>query len=642
MRDLVLFAILGVGAGAAYALLALGIVLIQKGTGAVSFAHGAVAGVAAIYFAVSTDKGTAVPVAIATALIAAGVGGVVFYLLVMRPLRDAPLLARIVSTLGLMVVLGGLATKVWGSPSVVAPAIFPSTSIEIFGVAFGIDRLYLLGTVVVLAGVLWAVYRFTVFGIATRAAAESERGAMLLGYSPDLIGAVNWGLGSMLAALAGVLIAPITTLDIATLTLLVVPALAAALVGRFSSFGVTAAVAIAIGMGQSLLTRYWQQAGVNDALPFVIVIVAMVIAGQLIPSRGSAETRRLPLAPSSLGSPVGWIALAGLTVVGLLTLSGSYQAAISTSMIFTILALSVVVVTGFVGQISLAQMAFAGVGGFAVSKFAVDLGIPFPLPILLGVLVAVPIGVLLGLPALRIRGINLAIVTLGAAVAISGVVFQNASWTGGARGSQVPVPEIFGFSLDAVAHPIRFGLFAMLVTALMIWLVMNLRRSASGRRMLAVRSNERAAALAGIDVAQTKLQSFALSAAIAALGGGMLAYQLGAVSFDRFAPMASIMLVAIVYIGGIATVKGAVFAGVITNGGVLYVLLSGVGGIDSWWIVISGVALLATAVLQPDGATVALEQQIRALRTRVARKNVREPDLSGARKTDGGETNVVI
>lgn len=642
MRDLLLFAILGIGAGSAYALLALGIVLIQKGTGAVNFAHGAIAGVAAIYFAVSTDKGMGIPTAVITALLGAGVGGVLFYLVVMRPLRNAPLLARIVSTLGLMVILGGLATKIWGSPSVVAPGIFPNDSIEVFGVAFGVDRLWLLGVVVVLATGLWAVYRFTTFGIATRAAAESERGAMLLGYSPDLIGAVNWALGSMLAALAGILIAPITTLDIATLTLLVVPALAAALLGRFSSFGVTAGVAIAIGMGQSLLTRYWQQAGVNDALPFVIVIVAMVLAGQLIPSRGSAETRRLPLAPAGRPSGTGWGVLAALVIVGLVALNGSYQAAISTSMIFTILALSVVVVTGFIGQISLAQMAFAGVGGFAVSKFAVDLGIPFPLPILLGMLVAVPIGVVLGLPALRVRGINLAIVTLGAAVAISGVVFQNADWTGGARGSEVPSPEILGFSLDAVAHPVRFGLFALLVVAIAIWLVMNLRRSASGRRMLAVRSNERAAALAGIDVSQTKLQSFALSAAIAALGGGMLAYQLGAVAFDRFAPMASITLVAIVYIGGIATVKGAVFAGVITNGGVLYVLLSGAGGIDSWWIVISGAGLLITAVLQPDGATVALEQQIRALRERVARKNVRGPGLTGPRKTDGGETNVVI
>jgi ABC-type branched-subunit amino acid transport system permease subunit len=642
MRDLLLFAILGIGAGSAYALLALGIVLIQKGTGAVNFAHGAIAGVAAIYFAVSTDKGMSIPTAVVTALLGAGVGGVLFYLVVMRPLRDAPLLARIVSTLGLMVILGGLATKIWGSPSVVAPGIFPNDSIEVFGVAFGVDRLWLLGTTVVLATALWVVYRFTTFGIATRAAAESERGAMLLGYSPDLIGAVNWALGSMLAALAGILIAPITTLDIATLTLLVVPALAAALLGRFNSFGITAGVAIAIGMGQSLLTRYWQQAGVNDALPFVIVIVAMVLAGQLIPARGSAETRRLPLAPAGRPSGTGWGVLAAAVIVGLIALNGSYQAAIATSLIFTILALSVVVVTGFIGEISLAQMAFAGVGGFAVSKFAVDLGIPFPLPILLGMLVAVPIGVVLGLPALRVRGINLAIVTLGAAVAISGVVFQNADWTGGGRGSEVPSPEILGLSLDAVAHPVRFGLFALLVVGVAIWLVMNLRRSASGRRMLAVRSNERAAALAGIDVSQTKLQSFALSAAIASLGGGMLAYQLGAVAFDRFAPMASITLVAIVYIGGIATVKGAVFAGVITNGGVLYVLLSGMGGIDSWWIVISGAGLLITAVLQPDGATVALEQQIRALRDRVARKNVRGPGLTGPRKTDGGETNVVI
>ena len=147
--------------------------------------------------------------------------------------------------------------------------------------------------------------------------------------------------------------------------------------------------------------------------------------------------------------------------------------------------------------------------------------------------------------------------------------------------------------------------------------VVNLRRSPFGRRMLAVRSNERAAAVAGINVVSTKLQAFALSAFIAGIGGGVLAYQLGAIAFDRFTPMASITLLAIAYIGGIATVGGAIAAGVIVNGGVLYVLLSNVGGIASWWLVISGAALLLTAVTQPDGIAVAMGQQAAWLKQRL-------------------------
>lgn len=616
MSDFILFAILGIGAGAVYALLGLGIVLIQKGTGAVNFSQGTIAGVSAIYFAVATNEGTPVIQAFITAVLTAAVGGVVFYWLVMRPLREAPLLARVVSTLGLMVLLQGLAGKIWPSPSVIAPPLFPTDSIQVFGIAFGADRLYLFGVVIILATGLWGVYRFTTFGRATRATAESERGAMLLGYSPDLIGAANWAAGSALAALAGVLIAPVATLDINTLSLLVLPALAAALVGKFSSFGVTTIIAMVIGIVQSLLTNYWQQPGVNQAFPFLIVIAAMVFAGTLIPERGSLSTRRLPLAMDKAFRPVPWGILVALLLGGLIFLNDAYKGAITTSLIFIMIALSLIVVSGFVGQISLAQMAFAGVGGFAVAKFAALSAVPFPIPILLGALIAVPIGVMIGLPALRVRGINLAVLTLGASVAISAAVFQNSEWTGGASGSPVPSPELFGLSIDAVAHPMRYGIFCLVMVGIGVVAVSCLRRSPSGRRMLAVRSNERASAVIGINVSQTKLVAFALSSFLAASGGGLLAYQLGAVAFDRFSPMASIMLVAIVYIGGIATVNGAIFAGLITTGGIVYAVLNHIPGVGDWWIIFSGAVLLITVVTQPSGAAVALDEAVTAVRAK--------------------------
>lgn len=616
MTDILLFAILGTGAGAVYALIALGIVVIQKATGTVNFAHGAIAGCAAIYFGVATGDGTPHLQAAVTAIIAAGLGGLVFYMLVMRPLRHAPLLARIVTTLGLMLVLQGLATQIWKVPTVIAPAIFPTNTINVFGVNFGVDRLFLVGTAVALTVGLWALYQFTRFGTATRASAENERGASLLGYSPDLIGGVNWMLGSMLAALAGVLFAPITALNITTLSLLVVPALAAALVGRFSSFGVTTAVAIAIGMAQSILTRFVTQPGINDALPFVIIVVLMIVSGRLIPSRGTVVVSRLPLAPAVHRRALPLMVIAGVVILGLVFLSNTFRGGISTSLVMTILALSVVVVTGFVGQISLMQMAFAGIAAFVVSKVAVEMGIPFPLPIIIAAIIVVPVGVLLGLPALRVRGISLAVVTLGAAVAISSFVFGNVAWTGGVDGSQVPSPTLFGWSVDAVTHPVRFAVFALVVTLALLAGVMNIRTSSFGRRMLAVRSNERAAAAAGVDVSQTKLQAFALSAFIAAIGGGVLSYQIGAVAFTRFVPLASISLLAVVYIGGIATVYGAVVAGVIANGGVLYVLLQSVEGISSWWIVLSGALLIFNAILQPDGIAVALRGQWQWLRSK--------------------------
>jgi ABC-type branched-subunit amino acid transport system permease subunit len=303
-------------------------------------------------------------------------------------------------------------------------------------------------------------------------------------------------------------------------------------------------------------------------------------------------------------------------------------------------ALSIVVITGFVGQISLMQMAFAGVAGFMTSVFAHSAGLPFPLPVVLSALVAIPVGIVLGLPAVRIRGMALAVVTLGAAVTVNSVVFQNPSWTGGGLGKPVPSPTLFGLSLDPGAHPVGFGIMVLVITVAMILGVSSLRASASGRRMLAVRSNERAAAAMGINVAQTKLQAFAISAALAGLSGSLLSYQLGNVAFDRFDPVASLTILAVVYIGGIATVSGAVIAGLIVNGGLLYVWLNQFGGVSSWWTVLSGVLLVMTAITQPDGVSVAASQQLAWLRRHTSLSRGPAARAQPARTAAGGVAQV--
>jgi branched-chain amino acid transport system permease protein len=358
--------------------------------------------------------------------------------------------------------------------------------------------------------------------------------------------------------------------------------------------------------------------GVSDALPFVIVIVAMLMSGRLIPQRGTLSLARLPLASPPHLRPIRFIAVSVITVVILALVGSNYQAAITTSMITVIIALSLVVITGFIGQISLMQMAFAGAAGFLTSTFAVNAGLPFPLPTILATLVALPIGIALGLPAVKIRGMALAVVTLGAAVAVNSVVFQNPAWTGGGLGKPVPSPSIFGLSLNPGSHPVAFAVFVLIVMLGAILAVSSLRVSPSGRRMLAVRSNERAAAAMGINVPLAKLEAFAFSAMLAGLSGSILSYQLGNVAFDRFNPIASLTILAVVYIGGIATVSGAVVAGIIVNGGVLYVVLNHIGGISAWWTTLSGVLLVATAVTQPDGVSVAWAQAYARIRKRMA------------------------
>ena len=208
------------------------------------------------------------------------------------------------------------------------------------------------------------------------------------------------------------------------------------------------------------------------------------------------------------------------------------------------------------------QAAFAGVGGFVLAKTLAHHGLPFPVALLVAGLAAVPLGLVIGIPALRIRGINLAVITLGAAVALDSLFFNNVSVSGGLSGTSVPPPHLFGLNLGIEGTrqgdfpTVAFGLLALGVFVLLAILVTNLRRSPTGYQLLAVRGNEPAAAALGINVAGTKLLAFALSAFVAGVAGGLMGYQQGQLSPASFTVFVSITLLAIAYIGGIATVSG--------------------------------------------------------------------------------------
>jgi branched-subunit amino acid ABC-type transport system permease component len=633
MSNFVLYLLLGLGSGAAYALVANGIVTTYKGSGILNFAQGGIAMFAAFCYVALLNAGTAKVLAVVIVVAGAAIGGALIAVGVVRPLRNAPVLAKVVATLGMLTAFQGLAALIWGSDTKLVPALFPTSSITLFShTRLGVDRLYMLGAALIISALLWAGFRFTRLGLGTQAASANERGASLLGFSPTGIAAINWALGSALAALAGIMIAPLTGVDEQQLPLIVFPALAAALVGRFSSFGIVTTAAVVIGMVQSELLNLWSQQGVQTAAPFIVVIAVMVIAGRGLPTRGSVSEGRPPRAPAGLVRPLTFVVAIGAAVVLLATFNATYQGAMATSLATAVMALSVVVVTGYVGQVSLMQMTFAGLGGFITAKMAYNLGVPFPLPIIIAAILAAPIGAMLGLPALRVRGMSLAVVTLGAAVAIDAILFQNQSWAGGSNGVQIPSPSLAGFSLDPFNHPMRYGTMCLVGLVLMALLVSNVRKTALGRRMLAVRSNERAAAVAGVHVPAVKLQAFMLASLIAAIGGGLLAYSnpYFEVGTGSFGALPAITLVTIAYIGGIASISGAILAGLIASGGVLYVALSGIHGFDNWYVLVSGVGLLITVIQQPDGVAPFNQRMIQQLVQKVKGLRAPQPQVAVA------------
>jgi ABC-type branched-subunit amino acid transport system ATPase component/branched-subunit amino acid ABC-type transport system permease component len=622
------FLLLGLGNGATFAALALALVLVYRSSGVVNFASGAIALLTAYFFSFlrkgemllpipglpeSVDLGGPVPVAFAitlSTLFAAAVGALL-YLAVFRPLRSAPAVAKAVASIGVMVIIQGLLAQRLGTTPVAVDAIFPRRSYELAGVRLQGDRLWFAVTLLALTGVLTLLYRRTRFGLATQAVASTEKGAYVSGLSPDRIAFANWAIGSAAAGLGGVLISPIVPLVPAAYTLFIVPALAAALVAGFTSLVVAVVAALGIGMVGSELANlqtqhaWLPQRGLAELLPLVLILIYLVVRARPLPQRGTVVLRALGRAPRSRHLTVAIVAAAGVGVVVLLGTSGSYRAGAVMSMIYGILALSLVMVTGYAGQVSLVQVSLAGVGAFSLSRLTVEWGVPFPIAPLLAASAAAVIGVVVGLPALRVRGLPVAVVSLALAVALDAIWFTNPELNGGVGGGQVEQPSLFGLDLGVgvgKAFPrVGFGLVCLVVLLLSGIAVALVRRSRFGAAMLAVKANERAAAAAGINVNRTKLAAFACGAFLAGLAGSLLAYLQTLAAPDTYNAMTGLGFFATAYLAGVTSVLGGVVAGFLAAGGLSYVALNQWFELGGWFTVLTGVGLVNMAIRRPEG-----------------------------------------
>ncbi|MET0908797.1 MAG: branched-chain amino acid ABC transporter permease, partial [Ilumatobacteraceae bacterium] len=412
MNEYLLFLTLGIGTGALYAGLAQGVLVAYRGSGVVNLAQGAIAmfgaytfyelrergrlvvpplpnplslveGVAS-WFGADLDlpdiptfvglgnSGLGVPVAMTLALVVAAVVGLALHFLVFRPLRHAPPLAKTVACVGVILVIQATISLRFGSDPRSALPILPDDTVHIFGGLVKADRFWLAGVVIVIGIALWALFRFTLFGLATRAAAGNEKGAVLLGYAPSRLAALGWVLSSVLVSFVAILAAPMVTLSPNVLTLLVIPALGPVLLARFQSVGIATAAALALGMIDQLMILLlskpqfgWLPAnGTRELVPFLVVVVALFFRGNTLPVRGSTDVERLPRAPELRRISVLVISLVVVLIPAQLLLGHEWRQAFGVSAIGSVVALSLVVLTGFIGQISLAKMAIAGCSAF--------------------------------------------------------------------------------------------------------------------------------------------------------------------------------------------------------------------------------------------------------------------------------------
>jgi ABC-type branched-subunit amino acid transport system ATPase component/branched-subunit amino acid ABC-type transport system permease component len=558
-----------------------------------------------------TGKMSFFPAFVAAGLSAALLGLMVHFL-VFRPLRNAPPLAKVVASIGLLTTIQALIVFRFGSVPRAVPNVLPNEKLGFAGLDVPRDRVYLAIAAIIVAVALWAWFRYSRTGLATRAAAENERAASLARYSPQYLAGTTWIVSSVVTALLLILTLQVIPLSPTVHTLMIVPALACALVGRLTYVGQTVTAALVLGGLQSMFTflsskDWWPtsfRTGLSDAVPFIVLIIVLFVLGKSLPTRGALRADPLPevIIPRNRLRVI--IPLIAIGLVAILGTSGSYRYGVITSMMFTVATLSIVLLTGMIGQISLAQAALAGTGGFALSKLADGAGIGFPWSMLLAAIIASAFGVLVGIPALRIRGAQLAVVTLAAAVALERFVFRNTSFTKIA-GNPIPDPKLFGVNLGVrqgtnIARW-QFGVLVLVVLVVVALAVSNLMRSAVGRRFIAIRSNERAGAAVGINVATNKLLAFGMASFLAGIAGSLIGYSRGQLSADSFSTFVNVSFLAFAYLGGITAVSGAIIGGAFAPLGIGFVISDRLLDVGSVYTLIAGLGVILTAIFNPIG-----------------------------------------
>jgi branched-chain amino acid transport system permease protein len=556
------FTIVGLVVGSIYALTATGLVVTYITSGIFNFAHGAIGMVAAfVFWELSVKHHWPVPLALAfVILVFAPLVGALIERLLMRRLHGAPIEVSLVIALGLLLFLLGIAFTRW-DPSVprTLPKFFAGHSVKIASIVVSYHQL----TVVIVAAAVAIGLRLYLFrtraGIALRAVVDDPDLVALNGATPARVGQLGWALGASLAALAGILLAPLVTLDILTLTLLVINGYAAALVGRLRSLPLTFVGGVVLGLFESYAVGYLPGkllSQIRPTLPIIFLFVVLLVLPETRLRVGQPPSRPAMRMPSLRKSVIGAAVLVAVAFLVSGHLSVSDLSVANKGIIFSIILLSLVLLTGYSGQISLAQMTFVGFGAFAMSRIGGG-GSWW------GVLAAVGFGAVAGalvaLPALRLRGLYLALSTLAFAEAMDTVFFNNNHVFGQGGAAKVKRLHIPGFSLADNRH---FFMFCVVIFAFAAVGVLAMRRSVFGRRLAAMSDSPAACATLGLNLTLTKFLVFTLSAALAAVAGVLYGGLQGLVGTNDFQWLQSLALLLLAVAWGVDSVLGVLLAGI--------------------------------------------------------------------------------
>jgi branched-chain amino acid transport system permease protein len=583
------FVVIGIFTGSIYGLAAMGMVLTYKTVGVFNFAYGAMAMFFAFtYWELHDNWGlrawAAMPILF---LVVAPLLGVLLEALY-RPLAGQSAEVLIVVSVGLLAALEALVPLLYGQQDRQLQAIFP-TSTFLLGshLHVGYDQLGTLLISLSMAAVLWALLRHTRFGTATRAVVDNPDLSDMIGVHGDNVRRAAWILSSVFAALVGILISPSQGLDVNELVLVVIYAFAPAVLGRLVSLPWAYVGGLALGVGGSILSKFANSGTVSNveaALPYLALFALLIFMGNRLKEVG-ASSRRLSTArvgAQRTGGPGTWgqrwvvgvagrrlhidrslaLGLGGLVLALLVPLAipGPRLIEVTAAFIYALIALTLVVLTGWAGQISLAQFSFVGVGAFTAGHLSGAHGQHFLFAVLVGMLLAAPLGIVVGLVSLRLSGLYLALATLAFALVMDNIVFNRPDVSGGLTGITVPRPQIFGLSFTGRAAlyelvVVVFGLVAVAAYAL--------RSGPVGRRLHILRDSPLAASTLGVNLTVTKLVVFVICGMVAAVGGAFYGALQQAITPLDFMWSTSLTLLLLVVLGGRSVISGALIAGAV-------------------------------------------------------------------------------
>ncbi|WP_435768893.1 ABC transporter permease [Nocardioides sp. SYSU DS0651] len=560
MSSLFAFTLLGIFTGAAYAIMASGLVLTYTTTRVFNIAHGAFGMVLAFTFWDFTQR-QGLPTLLSLFLVLGVVAPAIGWFIqrfVTRGLGEGPVSVALVVTVGLLVGLIGLAQQIWPpEPRILLP-FHAETGWQLGDTYITAHQVITILCSIVVAGGLYLLLNRTRIGTAMRASVDNPELLKLFGGRPDTVAALSWAVGISLAALGGILLTPVVGLDYYALTLLVINAYAAAMLGRLKSLPLTFAGAMVLGILESWAVGYLPTEGfwstVRPAIPalFLFAIVVAMPQAQL----RIGQVKGIVAAPvPTIRKSLGWGG--GLLLVAMLVLNlvaPNQVLLIGTAATYAMVMLSLVLLTGYGGHVSLAQFTFAGVGALAYAK----LGEPNLVGLLIAALIAAGVGALVALPVLRLTGLYLALSTMAFAVLMDKVIFQ-ADFAFKFNGTlQTERLSILGFQIASDTSYVWFMVLAFVLLALF---VLFLRRGALGRMLIAMRDSPSACGTLGLDMRWFRVGLFALSAGIAGLAGGLFAGLRGTVGAADFLYFQSLLVLLLAVVFGVTSVTGALLGG---------------------------------------------------------------------------------